>query len=714
MLADKSFITTITLLNVMALSIESLSNVWERLFSDYKGELADISRDFPNRKSINISYEAVAEHNSELAEYLLTNPEKVIYAGQRALKDITGYDVHLRITNIPRKLGRVPIRELRAEHLGKFIAVEGLVRRASEVRPKLIEASFQCLRCGAVIRVPQEEELTFREPLECYKEQSGCGKSQATTRFKLLTEKSIYVDTQRLELQESPEGLRGGEQPQRLVAYVEDDLVGEVLPGNRVVLNGILGGTQRKERGVKSVLFDIFLRTNSIEVEEREFEEIAITPEEEQEILKLSKDKMLYQKIVSSIAPSIHGMEMEKEALALQLFGGVPKEMPDGTKIRGDIHILLVGDPGTAKSQLLRYISTLAPRGIYASGKGATAAGLTATAVRDDSFEGRWTLEAGALVLGDKGIVCVDEIDKMSEHDRSAIHEAMEQQTTSIAKAGITATLHCRCALLGAANPKFGRFEEYKALAEQIELTPTLLSRFDLIFSVTDKPDTKKDTEMAEHILRLHHAGEIACYRAETEGGRYTKEDEELAAKVVKPEIEPELLRKYIAYAKRTKPVMTKEAEETLKEYYVSLRSQGEQEGAAVPITPRQLEAFVRLSEASARVRLSDEITKEDAERAIRLMHYCLTRVAYDTEMRRFDIDKIATGITAPQRERLINVFDIIRELVSKDLEGASHQDIISEAAKAGIAERKAEEVIDRLKREGRIYERKPGKYTIV
>ncbi|MDI6887955.1 MAG: minichromosome maintenance protein MCM, partial [Candidatus Thermoplasmatota archaeon] len=418
----------------MALSIESLSNVWERLFSDYKGELADISRDFPNRKSINISYEAVAEHNSELAEYLLTNPEKVIYAGQRALKDITGYDVHLRITNIPRKLGRVPIRELRAEHLGKFIAVEGLVRRASEVRPKLTEASFQCLRCGAIIRMPQEEELTFREPLECYKEQSGCGKSQATTRFKLLTEKSIYVDTQRLELQESPEGLRGGEQPQRLVAYAEDDLVGEALPGNRVVLNGILGGTQRKERGVKSVLFDIFLKINSIEIEEREFEEIAITPGEEQEILKLSKDKMLYQKIVSSVAPSIYGMEMEKEALALQLFGGVPKEMPDGTKIRGDIHILLVGDPGTAKSQLLRYISTLAPRGIYASGKGATAAGLTATAVRDD--EGRWTLEAGALVLGDKGIVCVDEIDKMGEHDRSAIHEAMEQQTTSIAKAG--------------------------------------------------------------------------------------------------------------------------------------------------------------------------------------------------------------------------------------------------------------------------------------
>ncbi|MEW6069110.1 MAG: minichromosome maintenance protein MCM [Candidatus Thermoplasmatota archaeon] len=697
----------------MALSIESLSNIWERLFSKYKGELADISRDYPDKKSITIPHEAIAKHNSELAEYLLTNPESVIYAGERTLKEITGYDVHLRITNIPKELARVPVRELRAEHLGKFIAVEGLMRRASEVRPRLKEAVFQCLRCNAIIRAPQGEELTFREPLECYKEQGGCGKSIATTRFKLLTDESKYVDTQKLELQESPEGLRGGEQPQRLVAYVEDDLVGKVLPGNRVILNGILDSTQKKERGIKSTLFDIFLRTNSIEIEEREFEEIAISEDEEQEIIKLSKDKMIYQKIVSSIAPSIHGMELEKEALALQLFGGLPKEMPDGTKIRGDIHILLVGDPGTAKSQLLRYISALAPRGIYTSGKGATGAGLTATAVRDE-FEGRWTLEAGALVLGDKGIVCVDEIDKMAEHDRSAIHEAMEQQTTSIAKAGITATLHCRCALLGAANPKFGRFEEYKALAEQIELSPTLLSRFDLIFSVTDKPHAKKDAEMAEHILRLHHAGEIASYRVGKETGRYSKEDEELAVKAIEPEIDPEFMRKYIAYAKRTKPVMTKEAEETLKEYYITLRSQGEQEGAAVPITPRQLEAFVRLSEASARVRLSEEITREDAERAIKLMHYSLARMAYDKETERFDIDKIVTGITASQRGRLMNIFDIVRDLASKDLEGASYQDILAGAAKVGIAESKVEEVIDRLKREGRIYERRPGRYIIV
>lgn len=699
-------------MNSMELSAETISSTWEKLFTGYRGQLADIARDYPERKSLSVSYNILSENNSELAEYLLTNPSNVLNAGEKTLKEMTGYDVHLRIADLPKEVSRVNIRDLRSEHLGKFLAVEGLVRRASDVRPKLQEAAFQCVRCGAIVRLPQED-ATFREPLECYKEQGGCGKSAASTRFKLLTAKdSVFIDTQKLEIQESPEGLRGGEQPQRLVAYAEDDLAGEVLPGDRVVLNGILCSAQRKERGLKSTLFDIFLRTNNIEIEEHEFEEVDISKDEEEKILKLSRDRGIYQKIISSIAPSIYGMELEKEALALQLFGGLPKKMPDGTKVRGDMHILLVGDPGTAKSQLLRYIAQLSPRGIYTSGKGATAAGLTATAVRDE-FEGRWTLEAGALVLADKGLACIDEIEKMSAQDRSSIHEGMEQQTVSIAKAGITSTLHCRCALLGAANPKFGRFDEFKPIGEQIELSPTLLSRFDLIFPIKDKPDSRKDAELADHILGLHYAGEISRYRELKELTKYTEEDEQLALKAVKPEIEPELLRKYIAYARRIVPVLTKEAEASLREYYVNLRRQGEGEGAAVPTTPRQLEASVRLSEASARARLSEEVTSEDAERAIRLMDYCLRKVGFDFETGRFDIDKITTGITAPQRERIVTVFDIIRDLSSKEPDGAAYADIIAEALKADLLESKAEKIIERLKREGRIYEPKPGRYRL-
>lgn len=705
------------------LSIETMYNMWEKILSAYKGQIADIQRDYPEEKTLRIDYRIISENNLDMSEYLLTHPNNVLYAGEKVLKDITGFDIHLRITNLPEKVSKINIRDLRSEHLGKFVAIEGLIRRATEVRPKLQEAAFQCARCSTVIKIPQED-MALKEPLECYKEQGGCGKTAASTRFHLLTTKeSVFIDTQKLEIQESPEGLKGGAQPQRLVAYAEDDIAGEINPGDRVVLNGILCSAQRRERGIKSTLFDIFLNINSIEIEEYEYEEVEITPEEEEAILALSKDKGIYQKIISSIAPSIYGMETEKEALGLQLFGGISKVMEDKTKIRGDIHILLVGDPGTAKSQVLTYITNLAPRGIYAAGKGTSAAGLTAAVVREPEFgEGRWTLEAGALVLADKGLACIDEIDKISEQDRSAIHEGMEQQTVSIAKAGITATLHCRCALLGAANPIAGRFDEYRAIGEQINLPPALLSRFDLIFPITDKPNKERDGEMAEHILKLHHGGEIHEFRKSKEvsgeAGRYTAEDEEMFAKSVQPEIDPDLLRKYIAHARRIYPVMTKEAEDALREYYVRLRSQGigsEGTTVAIPITPRQLEAFVRLSEASARIRLSEEITREDAERAIRIMEHCLKAVGYDQETKRFDIDKLVTGTTALQRGRITSVIDIIKELSSKDPEGASHRDIVTKAMEVGgVTESMIEDTIERLKRDGRIYERIPGKYIFV
>ncbi|MBU2565396.1 MAG: minichromosome maintenance protein MCM [Candidatus Thermoplasmatota archaeon] len=695
--------------------------IWERILQHYKGNIADVERDYPEKKSVLVDYNVISSEDSDFAESLLVQPNNAIYAGEKALKEITGFDINVRIMNLPKGVSRIGIRELRSEHLGKFIAAEGLVRKATEVRPKLKEAAYQCARCGAVIKLKQDE-MTAKEPLECYKDQGGCGKSIASTRFKLLTtpseskECSVFTDTQKLEIQESPEGLRGGSQPQRLVAYAEDDITGSISPGDRVVLNGVLRSRQRKEKGVKSTVFDIFLDVNSIEIEEHEFEEISITPEEEEDIIKLSQDKGVYQKIVSSIAPTIHGMIVEKEALALQLFGGVQKTMPDSTKVRGDIHVLLVGDPGTAKSQLLRYITQISPRGIYASGKSASAAGLTAAAVRDEFGEGRWTLEAGALVLADKGIAAIDEMDKMSTQDRSAMHEAMEQQCISVAKAGITATLHSRCALLGAANPKFGRFDTYTPISEQIDMPPALLSRFDLIFSIEDKPETKKDTEMAEHILRLHYAGEIGMHRQRKENEKYSAEDEEIAMKCVEPEIQPKILRKYIAYSKRTVfPVITKEAETALKDYYLNLRKQGEAENAPVPITPRQLEAFVRLSEASAKMRLSNEVTREDADRAIRIMDYCMRRVYYDYEADRFDVDVVATGMTHSQRERHVTIVDIIRELSSKSPDGAAeYANILERAKDEGIPDDKAEKTIEKLKREGRIFERRNNRYTLV
>jgi replicative DNA helicase Mcm len=669
-----------------------------------------------------VNYWDIDFFDSSFAEYLLAKPNNAIYTAESAIQNLLPADIidlgvklHIRFKKLPDETARIGIRELRAEHLGKFIAVEGLVRKATEVRPMLRQASFQCMRCYAILKLPQESTV-FNEPQECLKEQGGCGRAAASTVFKLLTEESLFIDSQKLEIQESPEGLRAGAQPERLTMFIEDDITGDVAPGDRIIINGILRSQQRitRLRG-KSTLFDIYLEGNSIELEEKEFEDVKIDDEEVKKIEELSRDPNLYGIIIDSVAPSIYGMNVEKEALALQLFGGVTKHMPDETRIRGDIHILLVGDPGTAKSQLLEYISHLAPRGVYASGKSTSAAGLTAAAVRDDFGEGRWTLEAGALVLADGGVACVDELDKMTTQDRSALHEAMEQQEIHVAKAGITAALKSRCALLAAANPKYGRFDEYRPISDQIDLPPALLSRFDVIFPVKDKPNKDLDLSMAEHILRSHLGGEIKEHRDKGENSKFTQEDEDTAMESVIPIIDHDFLRKYVAYARRTVyPVLNEESMQELADFYVNLRTQETTgEGTAVAITPRQLEALVRIAEASARVRLSEEISRDDTQRAIKIAQYYLRRVASDSGI--LDIDMIATGVSHSQRSRIIELTRIIRELSDQAKSGAADEDeIIFEGEAKGFNRDQIKTDLDKLLHEGRIFKPKSNKIRLV
>src|SRR3989442_126898 len=334
-----------------------------------------------------------------MAIYLLRHPLNVLMAGEEAIRRLVppgeeAPQIHLRINGLPRDR-RVQIRDLRAKHLGQYISVEGLVRKSREVRPKVVGALFQCLRCGTVIKEEQDGQ-TFREPLECYEEQGGCKRSANATKFKLLTETSLYLDTQKIEVQEAPEGLRGGEEPQRLTAYVEDDLTGRITPGQRVILNGVLRSVQRGRPGQRSTLFDIFVDVNSVEMERVEFEEIEVTEDDARGIREIGSSRDICRMITASIAPSLYGMQVEKEALALQLFSGVAKVMPDGRRIRGDIHLILVGDPGTGKSELLSYMSRLSPRGIYATGKAASAAGLC--------------VAADSLIATDRGIRSIEEI----------------------------------------------------------------------------------------------------------------------------------------------------------------------------------------------------------------------------------------------------------------------------------------------------------------
>ena len=698
---------------VRLLRDENLLATWQNFFEDHcRANIETVALEYPETRSLKLDYWEIDKVDSQLAEMLLQQPYKAIYNAEEALKNIDvaseqKLKLHFRIKNMPES-NRLLIRSIRAIHLGKLCAVDGLVKKRTEVRPKLQVAAFQCQKCGAIMRIEQDEDI-LKEPTECYEDQGGCGR---VSSFKLSPNLSSFIDSQKIEVQENPEGLRGGAQPERISIHLEDDLVGEIAPGDRVIVNGILHSMQRRRGTFRLTSFDKTMEAVSIESQELAFEEVEITDEDVKEIKKVSKDPEIYEKMITSISPTIYGMKVEKEALLLQLFGGLLKEMPDGTHIRGDIHALLVGDPGTAKSQMLTYMSKLAPRSVYASGKASSAAGLTAAAVRDEFGEGQWTLEAGALVLADMGIACVDEIDKMDETDRSALYQAMEQQEISVAKAGINATLKSRCALLAAANPKLGRFDEFIPIHEQINMPPALLSRFDLIFSIKDKPNRESDTNLAAHILNTHRAGEMRVNIARTKKPKYTKKDEELLMRKVMPVYNADFLRKYVAYAKRNVfPVLRPEALEMLQNYYVDFRSQSED---TVPFTPRQLEAFVRLAEASARIRLSQEATLDDAKRSIGIIDEYLRRVGLDRETGRFDIDIIATGISHTQHDRMRSLIDIIKRLCNESTDGSAERtDIISEAEIAGLEASKVGETLDRLKRNGQIYEPAHGRYRM-
>lgn len=691
---------------------EDVQAAWSEIFSrdKYRVMISCIADNYPQKKSVRVDYADVNAVSVDFAMLLLDDPDRCLEIARKTVMALLpninrpGEAINVRIYNLPRD-AKVDIRNLRADHLRKLVAVEGLARKVTTVRPRMTHALFRCARCGSEIWVEQPG-MILREPLMCNNPEGGCNKQ--STRFVLDDKASAYVDTQKIEIQESPEGLRGGAQPERITGYVEDDIAGEVTAGNRITLNGVLRSVEKNERD-KSTVFEIYLDVVSVEFEQHEYDEITITPEDEGRILEMSRDPDLYDNIVRSISPSIYGLDSVKRAIALQLFGGCHKEMDDGTVMRGDMHILLIGDPGVAKSQLLRYMSSLAPRGIYASGKSASAAGLTAAAVRDDFGDGRWTLEAGALVLADKGLACIDELDKMTDQDRSSLHEAMESQRISVAKAGITATLQCRCSMLAAANPKYGRFEEDTAIADQIDLPPALMSRFDLIFVLTDKPDKKRDTAITEHILNAHQRGQVRMmHEGETVKGVDVREVLENTDNI-RPVYDQEMLRKYVAYSKRMTPVMTEEAKGIIESSFLRIRSMGDG-GKSVPITARQLEAFVRLSEASAKMRLSRVVTDVDANRAVDLVEDYLQRIAGNDDGG-FDIDKIATGISSKDRNKIELVRSIIRE---HGAEGLRSDEIMQLGADQGIDEPEMNRALKQLRDGGEIILTQSGVYKVI
>ncbi|MFA5071666.1 MAG: minichromosome maintenance protein MCM [Candidatus Pacearchaeota archaeon] len=652
----------------------------KKFFDFYKKELGKSIRKGNN--VVFLDFMKLTEFSNRLTDEILANPEDTLRIIEQSFEE-SGLikNARVRLINTP-KSQEIKVRNIRSKHLNEMIVIEGIIRQASDVRPQVVNAKFECPSCGTIMSVLQIEKK-FREPPRC-----SCGRRGG---FKLISKE--MVDTQRLVVEEAPESLSGGEQPKRINIFVKEDLVEpkmeeKTTPGSRIKIIGVLKEVPIPlQTGGLSTRFELAVEANNVIPMEETFEELDISEEDERQILEMAEDPMIFENLARSITPSIWGYEEIKKSLVLQLFSGVQKVHEDGQKSRGDIHILLIGDPGVAKSVTLGFMANISPKGRYVVGKSASGAGLTATVVRDEYLRG-WSLEAGAMVLANKGLVCIDELEKMDPNDRSAMHEAMEQQTITVSKANVQATLRAETSVLAAANPKFGRFDPNQPIAQQIDLPPTLINRFDIIFTLRDIPDRDKDERIADHVLHEH-----------------MKQGEGML-------IPRELFRKYVAYAKqRIRPELSDDAVKEIKEFYIELRNKPvavESGLRPIPISARQLQALIRMAEASAKIRLSKYVTKKDAINAIDIMKYYLMQVGYDYESKTFDIDRISGRVSSSQRGKIFLVRDTIIELENRIGKMIPVEEVEKEL-EGKITNSELDQAIEKLRSSGEVFSPKRG-----
>ncbi len=653
---------------------------------------------YPEKKSLKVDFKDLAKFDPELATELVEKPDLVLGAATESLKGkLSGIEFgekepHVRFfgqnTNMPL------VMDVGAAYIGKLILMDSLVVKRSEINPKAKIDVYKCAYCGTVYRFRSGKDEAPEVCQECKRK-----------ALRQSPEDSVFINLQKIAVQDPLEKLRGNTPTWQLEVWLEDDLVNTVIPGDIIELTGILRiRPRRNNKGkVEKSLYTMFLDTVSVIPKQKDFAELSISEDEERQIRELAKDPKIFEKISKSIAASIYGFSEIKQAVTLQLFGGTPgKTLVDGGPIRSDMHILLIGDPGSAKTRILQSVSRLVPKGIYVSGKSVTGGGMTAVAERDEFSEGGWTLKAGALVLGSGGTVSIDEFDKIGDEDRASLHEALESQTISVAKAGIIATFNAKTAVLAAANPKFGRFDPNNYPVAQFDIPSTLLSRFDLIFPIKDVMDEEQDKRIAKHILLQHEAAGAAIA------------DILNHEQVEKPVIAHELLRKYIAYAKNNiRPRLSDAASAKIEEFYVTLRKMGQQSGAT-PITPRQIEGLVRMAEASAKARLSDVVSIEDAELAIKLMEFMLRTLAIDTT-KRIDIDTIMTGQPREKVNRINQLLDIVKKLDEQNSGGGAKWNLLEEeAAKIGIDAGMVKNYVNELQNQGDLWTPRPGLVKLV
>lgn len=672
------------------------SRITEFLNSYYEEQINEMFITYPKRRSLMVDLKDFEKFDVDLANELSENPDSIVPIGNQTLSkrnpDPNAKEsVYLRFfgsdSNMPL------IQDVGSEYIGKLLTLDSLVVKRSEIIPRVHVAKFKCAFCGTTLEIKVDKDDMIDICPQCKRRS-----------LKQINSESKFVNMQRIAVQDPLERLRGSTPTWHLEVVIDEDLVNTIIPGDRVDITGILRIRPRRTPKGKEdkVLFTPYFDAVALKPKQKEFADIDITQDEEKMIKEMAKDPQIFDKISKSIAPSIYGHEEIKQALALQLFGGTAeKKLVDGGAIRSDMHILLIGDPGSAKTRLLQAVSAIVPKGIYVSGKSTTAAGLTASAERDEFSEGGWTLKAGALVLGSGGEVSIDEFDKIGDEDKSSLLEALESQTISVAKAGIVAKFSAKTSVLAAANPKYGRFDKNAYPADQFDIPPALLSRFDLIFPIPDVLDEEQDTKIARHILTQHEAAGAAV------SGQFDVEN------VQAPPISADILRKYIAYAKKNvKPRLSPESSKMISDYYIGLRKLGIKQGAT-PITPRQIEGLVRLAEASTKSRLSDKIEIKDAELAISLFEFMFKTLAVDSSGRR-DIDMLMTGIPKEKVNQINTIISIIKKIDETTNAGAAIVAVLEEAEKQGISRDKTTRYINELERSGDIYSPKAGILKIV
>lgn len=682
-------------LELPEIKITDNNAIWTDVISKtHKDEIYKFIQEYPHKKSIYIDFKKIDKigfakkiQGEHLPDYIINHPDKAIEDIKSAINsEYQEYDtdnknrydfgsVNIRIYNLPKS---IPIRDIRSEHIGKLIRIEGMISKTTSVKPRVLSSKFKCQKCGIVS--PRIEQKYKESVIPAYCEECG------STKMEIIDSENILIDTQKMRVSENFETMIGNEQPAFIDIDILSDLCDIYQAGNRVIVTGVLKTFQKTKYNNKTPNFEFYLSTSSICMESTTFSDIIITTEDEEMFLNFSKSKNVLNEFSNSIASSIYGFDLIKRACILFLAGGVRSVKKDGNIKRGNIHLLLVNDPGTAKTEFLKVVVRLSPRGLFTTGANSTAGGLTAIASKDEFSEGNgWSIEGGACVKSNNGVCAVDEIAVLKNEVYPSLYDVMENGEVNISKAGISATLKANTSLICACNPEGGRFDDYTPLIEQIKLPAPFISRFDLIFKMQDKPNAETDRMIAKRMI---------------ESDMIDFEDNDNT-------ISEEFIRKYIAYARQNfNPKFSKDAAEALIEYYVKER----QTTDVMSITARQNGGLQRLAQAHARIRLSDIVEVSDITVAIDLMESCIKDIATIDGV--LDIDNISGILPKATRDLNKAILEYINENKSiiydiKDV--VKRSELINYMESQGLDRSKIEKRLDLMRNECIIMEPKHG-----